>query len=95
MPICKHCNTKWTYKDSLKNMLRYKCPYCGEKNYIRKFRVRDILMMILTPAIVIFILPIFDTPFIGTIAIGLSLIAIYLLTYPINLELTKEEEPYF
>lgn len=95
MPICQYCETTWMYKDWFKSMFRYKCPYCGEKNYVRTFRVRDILMSLSIPVIIIFLLPLFELSFGWKMVIGFFLIAIYLATYPINLQLSKEEEPYF
>lgn len=95
MPTCKHCETTWTYIDSLKNMFRYKCPYCGEKNYVRALRVRDILMNISILVIVLLIFPMFELSFGTKMATGFLWVAIYLATYPINLQLSKEEEPFF
>lgn len=95
MPTCQHCQTEWTYGESLRNMLFLKCPYCGEKNYARKFRVRDIVFSVVTPIFILFIFPFINLPFKWSTLIVLVALAIYLLTYPIKLKLTKEEEPIF
>ena len=95
LPTCKHCGVTWTYKDSLKNMLRYKCPYCGQKNYVRTFRARDIAMGILSPAIFLFLLPLFELSFSQRTIFLFVILVIYFVTFPINLQLSKEEEPFF
>jgi|SRR5690625_279362 len=95
LPTCQHCHTEWTYGESLKNLMFLKCPYCGEKNFARKQRLRDILFGVITPIFILFIFPLINLPFKWSTAIVLVALAIYIATYPINLKLTKDEEPIF
>lgn len=97
MPVCQHCNKQWTYGQSLKNLfkIRLKCPYCKENNYARKFRVRDIVFGVTTPIVMLFILPYTPLSFTWKTTIVFIALFIYMATYPINLQLSKEEEPLF
>src|SRR5699024_2738360 len=95
LPTCKHCETEWSYAESLKNLLTLRCPHCREKNFARKFRLRDIVFGITLPIVILFIFPMFNLSFIWTLTFAAIATAIYLATYPINLVLTKEEDPLF
>jgi len=95
LPTCQHCDTEWTYGESLKRLFTLRCPYCGEKNYARKFRLRDILFSVITPIIILFIFPLINVSFKWSTFSIIILTIIYLATYPINLKLTKTEEPIF
>lgn len=95
MPVCQHCQKKWTYGQSLKNLLWLKCPYCKNRNYARKFRLRDILYGVLNLIFILFIFPALNVPFIWSTTIVIIALIIYIATYPINLKLSKEEEPIF
>src|SRR5690625_2859946 len=95
MPICQHCNKQWTYGESLKNLFFLKCPYCQERNYARKFRARDIAFGVAMPIIILFLLPLTSLSFGWRTIIVLCALTVYIATYPIKLQLTKEEEPIF
>lgn len=95
LPTCQHCKTGWTYGETLKNLLLLRCPHCGEKNFARKFRPRDIIFGIASSIIILFLFPFFDVSFVWTVLFAVIAIGVYIATYPINLELTKEEEPLF
>lgn len=95
MPVCQHCEKEWTYGESLKNLLFLKCPYCHKKNYARKFRLRDILFGVISPIFILFIFPALNVPFRWSSTVVVIALAIYIATYPINLKLTKGEEPIF
>lgn len=95
LPVCQHCHQQWTYKESLKNMLFMKCPYCGNRNYARKFRTRDIVFSLSVSIIVLFVFPIAEVSLRWTILFAMLALGIYLLTYPIKLHMTKDEEPFF
>lgn len=95
LPKCAHCQMDWHYGESVKNLLFLTCPYCKEKNYARKFRLRDILFSLSISIIMLFIFPFMDIPFLWRIIFGMVALIVYLLTYPVNLRLTKEEEPLF
>src|SRR5690625_3430612 len=95
LPTCQHCFSEWTYKQSLKNLLLLKCPYCGEKNYARKFRIRDIIVGVGFPIINLFIFPLMNVSYKWMFLLTVIGLLIYMMTYPINLQLTKDEEPLF
>lgn len=95
LPTCQHCKTQWTYGESLKNLFLLRCPHCGEKNYARKFRLRDILFGVGSPIFILFIFPLINVPFVWSTSVVLVALVIYIATYPINLKLTKDEEPIF
>lgn len=80
---------------SIKNLIFLKCPYCRNKNYARKFRLRDIIFGVVSPIFILFIFPAFNVPFIWSTTMIIIAFIIYIATYPINLQLTKEEEPIF
>lgn len=95
MPVCQHCKKEWTYAQSLKNLFWLKCPYCKNRNYARKARPRDIIFGVTNMIFILFIFPMLHIPFKWSTTIVLIGVVIYIATYPINLQLSKEEEPIF
>ncbi|WP_442961212.1 TIGR04104 family putative zinc finger protein [Pseudogracilibacillus sp. SO30301A] len=95
LPTCQHCKMQWTYTESLKSLFRLRCPYCGEKNFARKQRPRDIIFSVVSMIIILFIFPFLNFTFLWKTVLVFIALAIYIATYPINLKLTKDEEPIF
>jgi len=96
LPICQHCHTEWTYKDTVGSLFRLQCSYCGKKNHFsRQFRWREPIFFLLVMGINFFILPILNISFILKILIISLILFMYIATLPFGLKLTKEEEPYF
>jgi|SRR5699024_6188853 len=96
LPVCQHCHTRWTYIDTLKNLFRLRCSYCGEKNYFsRTFRWREPIFFLFIMGINFFLLPMLSISFGSKLMIILIILFLYLSTAPFGLKLTEKEEPFF
>jgi len=96
LPVCKHCHTKWTYTDTLKNSFRLRCPYCKKKNFFsREFRWREPIFFLFIMVINFFLLPMLSISFWYKTSIILIILIAYIAMTPFGLKLTKHEEPYF
>ncbi|SDI40173.1 cxxc_20_cxxc protein [Planococcus glaciei] len=97
MPICSHCETRWTWKQTIKKTFtlsnKLECPLCGKIQYISKKsrkRISLLNLVILLPLLlnaVTSIEPLFNITLIF-IFFMLSMVFMPFLT-----ELSSEEEP--
>lgn len=99
MPICKNCNNKWSWKQTIKRSSSFKremiCPYCGEKQYQSKKSQAIAPFSSLVVLLPLFIQSFFDV----SVGILLGLIPILAATvfmmYPFFIKLSSKEEYFF
>lgn len=93
MPVCQHCHKKWTYTDTLKNMFRFICPYCNNKNYLSvKARKRGgYIYVVILPFLILNLY--YDISLFIVTMIALLLVITNFLIHPFMVQLSKEEEP--
>ncbi len=99
MPICKNCNQKWSWKQTVKKMTTLNsemtCPYCGEKQYQSKKSkaIAPFLgLIILLPLLIQFFI---DLPIVITLSLIPILAGIIFVIYPFAMKLSNEEESNF
>ncbi|MFD2761573.1 TIGR04104 family putative zinc finger protein [Lentibacillus juripiscarius] len=97
MPVCQHCSTEWTWKQTMKRMmkfgLRMKCPHCGEWQYESTASKKRSSMLGILPFPLIWILPMFNASTMTAIFVGGVLLVGMLSIYPFFMQLSNEEEP--
>ncbi|RYG71989.1 hypothetical protein EU245_12270 [Lentibacillus lipolyticus] len=97
MPVCQHCGTNWTWKQTMKRImkfgLRMKCPHCCEWQYESTASKRRSGFLGMLPLPLIFILPIFDVSLMMTVFIAAILSVGIMTVYPFFMQLSNEEEP--
>jgi len=95
VPTCQSCSKKWTWKQTIKTIFRFECPYCAKRQYeSASSRIRSGVFW-LVPLV---FLPInagfgFSVGLALLIAVILGFIILGL--YPFILKLSNEEEPYW
>src|SRR5699024_12051592 len=66
MPICKVCNNKWNWKQTVKQTMTSKnaisCPYCKEKQYVSKKSIKNQSFLRLIILLPLLMQPFFDLP---------------------------------
>jgi len=95
MPTCQNCQQTWTWFQSVKNMFRLKCPYCGTKQYQSANSKKKTSILSVVPIAIIFLVNVFSSLTLGTGTILLIvLLAAIFGSYPFWLQLANEEEFY-
>ncbi|WP_343781205.1 TIGR04104 family putative zinc finger protein [Alkalibacillus silvisoli] len=99
MAICQHCENTWSYKGSLKQILKFRrkmtCEHCKHHQYYSQNSYWA-MQMIMVPAYFILI-PllniVLDVQFLLGLLIVTLLLVIYFLLTPKFLSLSNKEEP--
>lgn len=97
MPICRNCNNRWHWKQTVKRMSQFNsemiCPFCGEKQYQSKasqalapFSALIVLLPLLIQSFVDVNIPVIIL--LGSIPI---LIIIILIMYPFLMTLSSKK----
>lgn len=96
MPICTHCNNKWSWKQTVKKTMtlgtEMSCPLCGEKQYQSKESKKKAPFLSLIILLPLLIQVFFDIP--GILLLGLIpvlAVTIFIL-YPYLVALSDKEE---
>ena len=97
MPTCTHCQTKWTWKQTIKKSFtlstKLVCPVCGKSQYIAgksRKKMGSLNMLILLPMLLNVITPI--SP-LAALALMFTLFLAVMAYMPFLTELSAEEEP--
>lgn len=99
MPICKKCNNKWSFKQTINKTTTLDsemiCPYCGKKQYqSKKSKVVGafLSLIILLPLL---IQPFFNIPVTVLLSLIPVLVIIIFFVYPFTVKLSNREESTF
>ncbi|WP_249869100.1 TIGR04104 family putative zinc finger protein [Oceanobacillus saliphilus] len=94
MPTCQSCGEKWTWGQTIKNIFRLKCPYCGKRQYESASSRKNSGLFALIPLLILPLNVWLDFS-IGTASILIVIIAAIIIVFiPFILEISNEEEPY-
>ena len=96
MPICQTCHKEWTWMQTIKNLFKLKCPFCGSKQYEAAASKKRGSLFLIIPLIIVPLMNVLldlTVPF----ALFLSFLIVLLIfvTYPFILKLSNDEEPLF
>lgn len=96
MPICQHCQKRWSWKLALKRSFTLNpymiCPYCGAKQYMTKRARNRSLAFNFIPPLFILLPLLFDVSLWITISFIVGSGLLILCFYPFMIELSNEEE---
>ncbi|MED4402500.1 TIGR04104 family putative zinc finger protein [Metabacillus fastidiosus] len=97
MPVCQNCTRKWSWFDSLKNLLTFrnsmKCNHCGEIQYqSRSSRTRMSLFFCL-PILILPFSVMFHLSLTSVLWLEIAFVLITLSIMPLFLKLTNKDEP--
>lgn len=96
MPVCQNCGTEWTWKQTIKNLFRLKCPHSAAKQFISaKSRWKTNFLSILLIYPFHFLNIFLDLEWLALTIFFIASLAIYLIVHPFLLELSNEQEPYW
>jgi CXXC-20-CXXC protein len=96
MPICQNCGEKWTWLQTIKNMFKLTCPYCGKRQYESGSSRRISSSIHIVPLMVLLPMNIWlDFSVITTSIIFIIFVLLFLGLYPYMLKLANEQEPYW
>ena len=97
MPTCTHCQTEWTWKQTIKKSFtlsnKLACPVCGKSQYIAgksRKKIGALNMLVLLPMLLNAITPI--SP-LAVIALMFSLFLAVLAYMPFLTELSDKDDP--
>ena len=96
MPICKICNNKWSWRQTVKKTMtlnpKMSCPYCEGKQYQSKkskMKAPFLSLIVLFPLL---IQAFFDVPSAVLFSLIPCLVVIVFILYPFLVELSSKEE---
>ncbi|MBY7143978.1 hypothetical protein KFZ56_13175 [Virgibacillus sp. NKC19-3] len=97
MPTCQNCHHKWSWKQTFKKSFTLgggmTCPYCEEKQYITpRTRTRSTIITFIIIALFMLSNLFFGPSYIFFFVI-ISVLPLFLVTYPFFIELSNKEEP--
>jgi CXXC-20-CXXC protein len=93
MPICKKCSKKWTWKQTIKTLFRFKCPHCRKRQYESASSRKRTGMICLIPLIALPITTLLKLPWWMVGVFMLPIIVVIWIIYPFIIEISDEEEP--
>lgn len=91
MPICQSCKNQWTWGETIRRIFKFKCPYCGARQYESASTRKKGWLLI--PFILLPILLNLWVDLLISLAIILVIIlgAVILSIYPFVLKLSNDE----
>jgi len=93
MPICQNCDQKWTWKQTMKTLFKFICPYCGKKQYesassqLRNSILGIVILLIFSSIVIWF-----------NLSVGIASMLVIILSmltlgsYPFMLKLSNHKE---
>ncbi|MGM7721764.1 TIGR04104 family putative zinc finger protein [Metabacillus sp. Hm71] len=93
MPNCQNCGKQWTWKQTVKSLFKFNCPYCGKKQYetASSRRRRDIFSFL--PLLSLPINSFVHYSWITVLISLLIMITLIFAVYPFMIRLSNKEEP--
>ncbi|HWO75388.1 MAG TPA: TIGR04104 family putative zinc finger protein [Bacillus sp. (in: firmicutes)] len=97
MPTCQYCKSKWTWFDSLKNVMSFRkkmfCRYCGNYQYQSKSSRNKISLLVTLPVLLLPFSVVFNWSISSVLLLHFVLIMAVFGILPFFLQLSKHDEP--
>ncbi|MFC7747628.1 TIGR04104 family putative zinc finger protein [Lentibacillus kimchii] len=96
MPTCQSCGKKWTWRQTVNQLLVLSygmtCPYCGDEQYENDSAIAKRIFLLFLSLLLLRVAEKLNLP--GTILLIMivSLLLIIVITYPMILKLSNDEE---
>ncbi|WP_077621832.1 TIGR04104 family putative zinc finger protein [Sediminibacillus massiliensis] len=95
MPTCQNCGEKWTWKQTIKTILKLNCPYCGRRQYESASSRRRSGLFALIPLVLLPFNAWLDFSIGNALILPIVIAFLILVVYPFILKLSNEEEPFW